>query len=279
MSLVKWNLGAFALHTGLAIWSMTLPNKEVQLYKFAFDTTATPTSDIDYPQTLNTDRRVNIKPFVTSFFAITAFAHLLYASDFGRPSNGPYTRAIMGRGWNPFRWFEYSVTASLMIYIISIVAGAKEVSTALVATLITPGLMFQGFTIERELLQNDLARWSTGKLSTKPKEDIVVVMANLAPAWILFALKWFIIVNAWIILRQELEADDKTLDSRVTALVFTQLVGFTLFGVVQTLQVIGWTQKRGSSLQAPYMQFEKAYIVLSFVAKCALGFSVARLLN
>jgi hypothetical protein len=283
MSLIVWNGIACALFLGFTIWSFTLPSASITLYTFAFDTSVSPPSDLDYPQTLKPYGTTNIKPFVVLFFAITALAHLLYATDFGfvfrkGSPQGPYRSAVYGYGWNPYRWLEYSITASLMIWVISVVAGAKEWSTALLATLITPGLMFQGLTTERALHQNAIAKYSEG-LRGKPKDDAIIVWANFLPAWLFFGLKWFIILNAYFVLDNELKAAGKAIDPRITQLVWIQFVGFSLFGIVQTVQVYGWVGPYRNFAATTYDYYEKAYIVLSFVAKAALGISVARLLS
>lgn len=268
MSLTAWNGVAAAAHAILALWSTTLPNKSIQLYKFAFDTSVPQPNDIDYPQKLDPGITVNLKPFVILFFAITSLAHVWYALDVG----GKYSYQVQGFGWNPYRWFEYSITASLMIFVISIVAGAKELSTALVATLITPGLMFQGFTTEREIHQNALA---AGK---KTGTDSSILWGNFIPAWAFFALKWYIIFNAYATLKSDLGAAGITLQASITQLVFIQFVAFSLFGVVQSIQVYGWARPSAPRYWR-FETYEKMYIALSFVAKIALGLSVANLLN
>jgi hypothetical protein len=89
----------------------------------------------------------------------------------------------------------------------------------------------------------------------------------------------FDIFNAYLLLKEQLKAEGKTLDPKITELVYIQFVCFTLFGVIQTVQVYGWaTKTRGSWTQARFESYEKAYISLSFIAKALLGISVARLL-
>lgn len=276
--LSTWNWVAAALHSGFALWALSLPTKKVTLYDFKFDVSVVPASDLDYALETQPGGTVDLKALVVAFFSVTALAHVAYATDiFGR---GGYARAVTGYGWNPYRWLEYSVTASIMIFVIAVVAGAKETSQALVAALLTPGLMLQGLTVERELQQNATAAWASGAVSKRPTVDPVLVWFNFAPAWFFFALKWYIIWNAYLILKQDLDAAGRPLDPRITELVTIQFVGFTLFGVIQSFQVYGWvTNTRGHWTQAPYIGYEKAYIVLSLVVKAALGLSVARLLS
>lgn len=277
----KWNLWAAAFHAGFALYACTLTDKRVKLFEFNYKINGQPASDLDYDMDLTKIQNdgVNIKRLVIAFFTITSLAHVAYATDmFGR---GGYYSAVFGQGWNPFRWFEYSITASIMIYIISIVAGAKEESTALVAALLTPGIMLQGLTVERELKQNLLSSWSTSSgQKEKPYVDSVLIWANFAPAWFFFGIKWFIIFNAYLKLRSDLKKQNLTIDPKITQLVVSQFIAFSLFGVVQSIQIYSWTAPRGSwSSRQAYITFEKMYIGLSFVAKAALGLSVARLLN
>jgi hypothetical protein len=280
MSLSTWNWSAAALHAGFALYATTLSNKRVNLFKFEYDVADDPASDLDYDLkvTKNEGEGVSIRTLVVTFFALTSLAHVAYATDFfGR---GGYYSSVFGFGWNPMRWIEYSITAAIMIYIISIVAGAKEQSTALVATLIVPGLMLQGLTVERELKQNALAKWSSGQSSKKPDIDAVLVVANFVPAWFFFGIKWYIIWSAYLKLRSDLKDASKTIDPKITDLVLIQFIAFSLFGIVQSIQVYGWTASRGNwSSRQSYETFEKMYISLSFLAKAALGISVARLLS
>ena len=249
------------------------------LYKTAFDTSATPISDIDYPQTLvPAGQSISIKTLVILFFAITSIFHVLYATDW--LYTGKYSEAVNGWGWNPFRWFEYSITASIMIYVISIIVGNKDTVTALTATLITPGLMFQGYTNERELMQNALAAWGAGRGALPPVDKYIVIL-NFLPAWLFFVIKWYILYNAFSALKNDLQAAGKPLDPQVIAMFYTQLIGFALFGVLQSKQVADWWRAVHSKPFPiwTYATYEKLYIVLSLIVKVALGVSVALILK
>ena len=269
MSLQTWNLFASLLHASFAIYVLTKREKSVTQYKLTFETSTSPASDLDYAVQTEASGSVGLRKLTIAFFGLTSLFHLLYASDFF--GKGWYTSAVSGYGWNPYRWFEYSLTASIMIYVIAMVAGAKEQNNTLAATLITPGLMLQGLTIERELHQNRLA---AGK---KLNVDPILIWFNFLPAWFFFGLKWYIIWSAYFQMSSDLKAEGKELDSRIQRLVWTQFVGFSLFGVLQTLQVSGWSNNTRFKTYR-YEVYEKAYIALSFVVKAALGVSVASLL-
>jgi hypothetical protein len=278
--LQKWNYGAAALHLGAAIAaSVLLKSKSkriVQMTRQKFDANAsTELSDsrVDIPVTLENDATVDLKSIVIAFFAITSVAHLLYATDFF--GKGWYSSQIMGFGWNPFRWVEYSLSASLMIYLISAVSGTKDQVSAVSAALITPGLMINGFTVERALKQNALSSWTSKLVGIKPEIDADIVFSNILPGWALFGVHWYIILSNYTKLASEAKAANQDLDPSVTFMVFSQLIFFSLFGAIQSYQVYRWFTSRESRAEPSYIAYEKAYIVLSAVTKLLLAGTVA----
>jgi hypothetical protein len=274
-TLTKWNYGAAALHLAATIAAASLlknkSNRTVQMTRQAFDETAT-TSRVDVPVSLENNNTIDLKFFVVAFFAITAAAHFLYATDFF--GKGWYSKQILGFGWNPFRWVEYSLSASLMIYVISAVSGTKDQVSAVSAALITPGLMINGFTTERALQQNAIHRWSIQR-GPKPHVDSDIVLSNLIPAWALFGVHWYIILSNYSKLAKEAKAAGKAIDSSVTFMVYSQLLFFSLFGTIQTFQVYRWFTARAGRSEPEYVAYEKAYIVLSAVTKLLLAGTVA----
>ena len=273
MNLTRLNWFAAIAHTAAAVLSMIfLKSKSIPLFKTSFDASIPATSDIDYPQRLiPSGTTVNIKSCVIAFFFITALAHIVYATDFF--GKGWYTNAVFGFGWNPYRWVEYSITASIMIFIISVIAGNKDNSVAWTVSLITVGLMFQGYTTEREIHQNLLA-----KSFSDAKVDPYIVWGNFLPAWLLYAIKWYLIFNALVTLQRDVKQQTSGyLNGKVTWLVWLQFLFFTMFGVIQSVQVYLWARKVQPSIT--YVDFEVAYVWLSLLAKVGLGLSVANLLG
>jgi hypothetical protein len=143
-ALKQWNYGASLIHLGAAVLAGTLltakPKRTVQMTRLKFDPNA-PASEsrVDIPVDIENDTKIDLKFIVVSFFAITSAAHFLYATDFF--GKGWYSSQVLGYGWNPYRWIEYSLSASLMIYLISAASGTKDQVSAVSAALITPGLM------------------------------------------------------------------------------------------------------------------------------------------
>lgn len=276
-TLTRWNYAAAGVHLVATIAAIIIlnddTNRKVQMTRLAFDDSVLTNSRVDIPVKLEDHAKVDLKYFVVYFFAITSAAHFLYATDFfGR---GWYSSAVLGFGWNPFRWIEYSLSASLMIYLISATSGTKDQVSAIAAALITPGLMINGLTTERALHQNALHYWSENPKSMKPKIDKEIVLSNLLPAWFLFGVKWYIILSNYTKLAKEARDANLPLDKSVTFMVFSQLFFFSLFGVIQTYQVYRFFTLRKGRKEPEYISYEKAYIVLSTVTKLLLAGTVA----
>jgi hypothetical protein len=276
-TLRTWNYAAAGIHLVATIVALVVlnddTNRTVQMTRLEFKANQMSPSRVDIPVQLEDDVKIDLKYFVVGFFGITSAAHFLYATDFfGRHW---YSKQILGFGWNPFRWIEYSLSASLMIYLISATSGTKDQVSAVSAALITPGLMINGFTTERALQQNALHFWSEHNKSLKPKIDKEIVLSNLLPAWGLFGVKWFIILSNYSKLSKEAKDAGEPLDASVSFMVFSQLFFFSLFGVIQTYQVYRFFTLRKGRIEPSYMSYEKAYIVLSTFTKLLLGITVA----
>ena len=229
MELVKWNWAACGVHTVAAVVSYiilkpsTKPMRIVNMSRLVYDITKQTDSRVDLPVKLEDDVSVDLKWFVVGFFIITAVAHLLYATDFF--GKGLYTKAINGYGWNPYRWIEYSLSAGLMTYLISIVTGTKDQVSAIASALIVPSLMVSGLTTERCLDQNALHAFSLG--GAKPTIDAVVVWTNIIPAWFLFFTNWYIILANYLRLSKGAKEAGHPVDSSVKFMVYSQLFFFS----------------------------------------------------
>lgn len=273
--LQKWNYIACAIHLGaflFTIFYLKDDNSKAIIYRNAFDDSTTNISKVDVPIKLEKAGTTNLKYYTAAFFAVTSLSHLAYATDFfGR---GYYTHSIFERGWNPYRWFEYSVSAGIMIYIISIISGTKEQVAAISTALITPSLMLQGYSVEGLLHQNELRDWSEGKLKVQPQVESAVLWSNIIPAWFLFGVHWYIILSNYAKITQEAKNAGKPVDNSVVFMVYSQLLFFSLFGFIQTYQVYRWATSTKGRHEWGYIEYEKAYIALSAITKLVLAASV-----
>jgi hypothetical protein len=239
--------------------------------RLVYDITKQSDSRVDLPAKLEDDVSVDLKFFIVGFFVITALAHLLYATDFF--GKGWYSGVINGFGWNPYRWIEYSLSAGLMTYVISIVSGTKDQVSAISSALIVPSLMVSGLTTERSLTQNAMHAWSV-KGGEKPVIDPFIVWTNIIPAWFLFFTNWYIILANYMRFSKGADEAGRPLDSSVKFMVYSQLFFFSLFGLILSYQVYRWATSRLGRIEPTFASYEKAYIVLSAVTKLLLASTV-----
>lgn len=269
--ITKWNYFACILHFLAFLYAVVYidtAKADAKIYKYAFDDSVTNISKVDFPVKLEENGTINLKFWTASFFAVTSLSHFLYATDFfGRKY---YSETLLGTGWNPWRWFEYSISASIMIYIISIVTGTKEHVQAISTALITPSLMLQGYSVEGLLHQNDLHKWSIGQTKIKPKIEAAVMWSNFIPAWFLYIVHWYIIMSNYIRISSEARDAGKPVDPSVVFMVYSQMVLFSFFGLIQTYQVYRWTTSHKGRTEPSFISYEKAYIVLSAFTKLLL---------
>lgn len=207
---------------------------------------------------------INVVIGAIAFFMITAFAHTFYATDgFGTRT---YSRAIQ-QGWNPYRWFEYAASASIMSVIIGLSDGTRDVTTLWSLAIMTIAMMFNGYSTE-SLLRG------TAKVGEMARESI---KSSTASGWLLFAGIWTTLIYSFA----TLVADVKTKFSGVVDnngkpiavptwiwfIVFLQLIYYSLFGIVQLRHI----SARLSGQPYSYITTENSYITLSYFAKLSLA--------
>lgn len=195
-----------------------------------------------------------------AFFAFTAAVHLFYASNRGYIAN-------VRLGWNPFRWGEYAISASLMSIILGFVDGANDVNTLLALAVMTAAMQFCGFTTE-SLLKG------TGKVNK------TAVLSSTFTGWLLFLGLWTILIYSFSVQVHDVDVKFKGINqnsgpqagqpikvpSWVLIIIIIQLVNYALFGIVQLRHIRA--RFKGS---VDFSKYENAYIGLSFSAKLALA--------
>jgi len=276
VSLRKLNVTAAVIHTGLLVgfgvlFSQKLsPAKEtIDLYRLAIDTTGwtPPTGDdeseINVKQKAVKSGQLNIRHLVMAFFAVTAVAHTLYATDFF--GAGWYSQAIT-RGWNPFRWVEYGVSASIMAALISPFSGLRSSTSVELVVASTAAMQGTGFLVERAL--------------SAPEPDYTAALAGTLVGWLLLVTAWRAILGSFF--AQLKDFNDSGLKDKdnnpVTVPDFVWYIGpvqaafFSSFGLVQLAEIMGMS-KRGAAFN--YAGTETAYLALSLAAKATLASVIA----
>jgi len=186
---------------------------------------------------------VNIGIGVVAFLALSAFFHFLISSPwfYGRYKNG----LLQSR--NFFRWTEYSLSSSIMIWLILAINGVTDF-----------GAFFGLFTANAAMimfgaLQEKYEKPGSGGLLP----FIFGSMVGIVP-WIVVAI-YFIRPGS---------------DSAAEIPGFVIGIVISLFVFFNTFAINQWLQYKQVGKWKSYLQGERTYITLSLVAKTALAWQV-----
>ncbi len=179
---------------------------------------------------------------VAAFLFLSAIAHFIIAAP---KTNDIYNRDLE-KGINKFRWYEYALSSSLMIFLIAMLFGVYDIGALILIVLINATMNLFGLVME-EINQF--------KQKTDWKPFIFGSLAGIGP-WIVIVLYAFG------------NADPSEVPWFVYAIVGSYFVFFNLFPINMVLQY----KKVGK--WANYLYGEKTYIVLSLVAKSVLAWLV-----
>ena len=262
VSLIKLNWGLGALHLIMAIFLTIWYNskgyfdKYRKLYIYGLEVGA----NSELEPTLDEHDKMYIAKETVSFFYITAFFHFFYGSNIGCM----YSHAIKQKN-NYFRWIEYSITATLMIRIISVQAGVRDEKTLGLLTANTIGLMLQG-----QIVEANLAMIMSNKKD--PQDAWKSVFTSTMVGWVLLFANFSIIISSFV----EQVNDVNNLDCNnkvpnfVYGIVWTQLIFYLSFGLIQLYQIYSVWKGRYN-----YVNIEKLYIWDSLLSKVTLGIILA----
>jgi hypothetical protein len=231
----SWNLALTLLHSIQAVVVVFLAGD------FAITVTSSipegpPGSTAPAPQAL---LDVPIGWAVAAFLALAALDHLLTATV----SRATYERDL-SRGINRFRWVEYSVSATVMVILIGFYSGVTSINAVIAVAGANVAMILFGWLQE---LMNPPGRTMTTMLPFW-----FGTLVGLAP-WASIA---FNIIGS------------TTVPGFVYGIVLAQAVFFFSFGLNQ------WLQYRQVGRWTSYAHGEKAYLVLSLVAKSVLAWQI-----
>lgn len=234
-SLRRWNLGLTLLHGAQAVAVLLLASG------FSIAVTSTypegpPGTPPPAPSTLFD---VPIGPAIAVFLLLAALDHLLTATVL----RGRYERDLAA-GINRFRWVEYSFSATLMIVLIAFYTGITGIEALIAIIGANVAMILFGWVQE---LMNPPGRERTTMLPFW-----FGTVAGIAP-WVA------IVVNT---------TGAETVPGFVFGIVVSLFIFFMSFGVNQ------WLQYKQIGPWRDYLFGEKAYLVLSLVAKSLLAWQI-----
>ncbi len=201
-----------------------------------------PGTDFSAPETI-WDVRIGL--FVGVFLLLAAIDHLLMAA----PGIWPWYRENLRREINYARWWEYSISASVMIVLIALVCGVSDIGAVIAIFGANAAMIFFGMVMEIFNRDRDRVNWT--------------------PFWfgcVAGAVPWVVI--AYQVIGAENRAVDGGIPTFVYGIIVSLFVLFNSFAINMALQY------RKVGRWRDYLFGEKAYIVLSLTAKTLLAWQI-----
>lgn len=93
---------------------------------------------------------ISIMQAIIYFYLFTSFTHLVYAWIW----KTGYLTSIK-EGHNPIRWIEYGISASIMIYVVSIVSGVRDINAILPILGANAVTMYTGYISEEAIRRGE----------------------------------------------------------------------------------------------------------------------------
>jgi hypothetical protein len=183
-------------------------------------------------------------PLVALFLLISAIAHFVIASPL---AFGWYVRNLR-KGINYARWYEYSISASVMIVLIAMLCGVYDIASLMLAFTLTAVMNLCGLMMEVHNQTTRKTNWTS---------YIIGCIAGLVP-WIAITVYFF----------GSISTAEGTVPTFVYFIVPTLFVFFFSFALNMFLQY-----KRVGSWR-DYLYGERVYVLLSLIAKSALAWQV-----
>ena len=190
----------------------------------------------------NTLIDVRIGPLVALFLFISATVHFLLSTVLYK-----WYVKNLEKHMNPARWYEYSLSASLMIVIIAMLTSIYDVGTIIALFTLTAVMNLMGLMMEIHNQTTKKTDWTSYTIGC---------IAGIVP-WIVIFISLIGSVIA-----------GNNVPSFVIAIFITIAIAFNVFAINMYLQYKKiWKWKN-------YLYGERAYIILSLVAKSLLAWQV-----
>ncbi len=235
-SLRRWNVGLAVLHLAQAVAVLVLASDFAITVIASYAQGPPGTALADATSIL--DVRVGVA--IAVFLVLAGVDHLVTATVGRRRYE-----ADLRRGLNAFRWIEYSFSATIMIVLIAFYNGIVEISA--VFGIIGANVAMILFGWLQELMN------PPGRTSTTMLPFWFGCVAGAAP---------------WVAITWNLVAAREDVPGFVFGIFVSLFVFFMSFAVNQ------WLQYREVGPWRSYAYGERAYLILSLVAKSALAWQI-----
>jgi hypothetical protein len=184
--------------------------------------------------------------FVGTFLLLSAIAHLLIAG----PLFDSYVKNLK-ENMNPYRWYEYALSSSVMIVLIALFFGITNIWMLFLIFMINASMNFFGYAQENVNKYRDEVSWSS------------------------YIFGWFAGIAPWVVIFSYLfNANELSkIPDFVYAILIVELLFFMSFAFNMLLQY----KKIGPWKN--YLYGERMYQILSLVSKTLLAWLVFGGLN
>ena len=236
VSLRRYNLVAGCLHLGQAVAIVLLANSFSLPVRAAYMTGA-PSRTVGH-QTV-TLFNLSFAWAIAAFFFLSALAHFSVAG----PRWESY-QAQLRKCRNPYRWLEYSLSASIMIVLIAMLVGIDDIAALVALVGVNASMIGFGWVQERYEAPG----------------------AGLGPFWIGCIAG----IVPWAAIAIYLAGPG----ARPHAPGFVYGIFFSLFVLFNCFAVNQWLQYKQVGKWKDYLVGERVYVTLSLVAKSLLAWQI-----
>jgi len=208
---------------------------------------------------------LKIGPLVAAFLFLSAFFHLLTSLP---GFNERYADGLKNH-INKFRWVEYSFSSSLMIVVIAMLVGVYDIGTLIALVGANASMILFGWLME--LHNQTLRQSSRSSLSEEVQASESKTGQAQKTNWTSFIMGCITGIVPWIVVAIYLFGSgdvDHHAPKFVYWIYFSIFLFFNSFAINQILQY----KKVGK--WSDYLYGERAYIILSLVAKSLLAWQV-----
>jgi hypothetical protein len=231
----RWNLGLAILHLGQAALLLLLTSDFSIAVITSFPDGPPGTTGL----TTSTLFDLRVGWAIAAFLGLAGLDHLLTATVL----RDVYERDLQ-RGINRFRWVEYSISATIMVIVISLYWGITTINALVLIAGANVAMILFGW------LQEHMN--PPGRSSTTMRPFWFGALVGIAP-WMAMGINPFFYSDA---------------PSAIYVILIVQGLFFFCFGLNQ------WLQYRGVGRWVDYAFGEKTYLVLSLAAKSLLAWQV-----
>ena len=186
---------------------------------------------------------VNMGYGLVGFLGLSALFHFLISS----PMFFERYKAGLLKNHNYFRWFEYSLSASIMIFLIAQLTGITDINALFAIFALNAAMILFGALQEKYEVPGN----------RKLLPFIFGSMVGIVP---------------WVSVFIEVIQPGSTNDAKVPGFVIGIMV--SIFIAFNTFAVNQWLQYKQVGKWRNYLQGERSYITLSLVAKTGLAWQV-----